>query len=139
MIRRPPSTSALPWTADLLPLLDVIFIVLVFFLLTAQPPWRDLPLALAPGDPRLAAAERKPMQRELLLQADGQWRLDGQWVGPGRDLRRALTGTGEATQAWQLLADAEAPAGELLHFLSWARAQGQSQVVMVLEAVHESE
>ena len=57
MIRLPATTAAqgnlLP---DLTPLLDVIFIVLVFFLLTAQTPLLELPLQLPQSREALPAA-----------------------------------------------------------------------------------
>ena len=70
-----PSASLLP---DLTPLLDVIFIVLVFFLLTAQQPLLELPLDLPKSDAALNDATLAPSERMvIMLDEQGAWRFAG--------------------------------------------------------------
>ena len=79
MIRLPAASSShsnlLP---DLTPLLDVIFIVLVFFMLTAQTPLLELPLQLPQSQEQLPAGSAGKNERlQIQLAADGRWHLNG--------------------------------------------------------------
>ena len=83
-----PSASLLP---DLTPLLDVIFIVLVFFLLTAQQPLLELPLDLPKSDAALIDAVSAPSERMvIMLDEQGVWRFAGQPQASFNSLREAL-------------------------------------------------
>lgn len=79
VIRLPAASSSqgnlLP---DLTPLLDVIFIVLVFFLLTAQTPLLELPLQLPQSREALPTASAGSGERmQIQLSAEGNWRFNG--------------------------------------------------------------
>src|SRR5690606_22935655 len=73
----PPNTANASLLPDLTPLLDVIFIVLVFFLLTAQVPLLQRPLDLPQDQRDSASMVTSDAERQLLeLDAAGRWRLD---------------------------------------------------------------
>lgn len=78
MIRLPAASSShgnlLP---DLTPLLDVIFIVLVFFMLTAQTPLLELPLQLPQNEALPAVSAGKSERLQIQLTADGHWHFSG--------------------------------------------------------------
>lgn len=138
MIRLPPATagnaSLLP---DLTPLLDVIFIVLVFFLLTAQTPLLQRPLDLPQDQRDSATPGLADDQRRLLeLDAAGLWRLDDQPLSfaelPGA-LHSATT-----HPALDLAIDRQAPLAAFLDLIILLQEQQIDDIRMLMEPIPDA-
>lgn len=132
MIRLPPANTAnaslLP---DLTPLLDVIFIVLVFFLLTAQVPLLQRPLDLPQDQRDSASTTTVESQRQLLeLDASGHWRLDDQPLGFS-ELTGALQQHDQT--ALDLAIDRQAPLAAFLDLILLLQEQQIEDVRMLME------
>ena len=134
MIRLPqagiPSASLLP---DLTPLLDVIFIVLVFFLLTAQQPLLELPLDLPKSDAALSDATPALNERMvIMLDEQGSWRFAGQPQAGFNSLREALKSN--PPQAVDLALHQHAPLENFLQLLALLQALGIDDTQILMEA-----
>lgn len=132
MIQLPPANTAnaslLP---DLTPLLDVIFIVLVFFLLTAQAPLLQRPLDLPQDQRDSASAGAVDTQRQLLeLNASGLWRLDDQLLSLD-ELPLALGQTERPAQ--DLAIDRQAPLAAFLDLILLLQEQQIEDIRMLME------
>lgn len=138
MIRRRTTTpqQAL-WLPDLMPLLDVIFIVLVFFLLTAQTPLRQLPIAMSQTSAALPAATPVERRIELTLLANGEWQLDGAGAQPWPVLERQLGEQDMSQMALTVMTDRSAPLASFMAFLVWLKQQPLNDVELVLESTHD--
>ncbi|WP_205340863.1 biopolymer transporter ExbD [Denitrificimonas caeni] len=137
MIRLPqgamPAASLLP---DLTPLLDVIFIVLVFFLLTAQQPLLELPLDLPSSDAALSAAKSAPSERMvIMLDEQGAWRFAGQPQAGFNDLRESLQSHPPA--AVDLVLHQQAPLQTFLQLLALLKTLGIDDAQIIMEARSE--
>ena len=142
MIRLPAASSAqsnlLP---DLTPLLDVIFIVLVFFMLTAQTPLLELPLQLPQSDEALPAASAGKSERlQIQLTADGHWHFNGVQQADFPALRAELTQafTANSNASLDLALDRHAPLTAFLDLMALLQQQGIQDSRILLEAHHES-
>lgn len=136
MIRLPqagiPSASLLP---DLTPLLDVIFIVLVFFLLTAQQPLLELPLDLPKSDAALSEVASAPAERMvIMLDEQGTWRFAGQPQANFNSLRDALEQ--QQPEAVDLALHQQAPLEKFLQLLAVLQTLGidDTQILMETES-----
>ena len=134
MIRLPqasiPSANLLP---DLTPLLDVIFIVLVFFLLTAQQPLLELPLDLPKSDAALSDAVSAPSERMLImLDEQGVWRFAGQPQANFNSLRESLESHPPA--AVDLALHQQAPLEKFLQLLALLETLGIDDAHILMEA-----
>lgn len=132
MIRLPPaSTSQASLLPDLTPLLDVIFIVLVFFLLTAQAPLLQRPLDLPQDQRDSAMPGTVDGQRRLLeLDAAGIWRLDEQPMS-FTALPDALQG--EPHPALDLAIDRQAPLAAFLDLIVLLQEQQIDDIRLLME------
>ena len=142
MIRLPPANSPqsnlLP---DLTPLLDVIFIVLVFFLLTAQTPLLELPLQLPQSREALPTASAGSGERmQIQLSAEGNWRLNGAQQADFTALRTELAAAFNADNAagLDLALDRQAPLSAFLDLMALLQQQGIQDSRILLEAIHET-
>lgn len=142
MIRLPAATAAqgnlLP---DLTPLLDVIFIVLVFFLLTAQTPLLELPVQLPQSREALPAASAGSGERmQIQLSAEGNWRLNGAQQADFSALRTELTVafTADNAAGLDLALDRQAPLSAFLDLMALLQQQGIQDSRILLEANHET-
>lgn len=138
MIRLPqagiPSASLLP---DLTPLLDVIFIVLVFFLLTAQQPLLELPLDLPKSDAALSDAVSVPSERMvIMLDEQGAWRFAGQPQASFSSLRESLENN--PPTAVDLALHQHAPLEKFLQLLALLETLGITDSQILMEAQGES-
>lgn len=142
MIRLPAASSAqsnlLP---DLTPLLDVIFIVLVFFMLTAQTPLLELPLQLPQSqEPLPAASAGKSERLQIQLAADGRWHLNGtpqaDFSALRAELKQAFAADSHASL--DLALDRQAPLTAFLDLMALLQQQGIQDSRILLEAHHES-
>ena len=132
-----PPANLLP---DLMPLLDVIFIVLVFFLLTAQTPLLELPLELPQSQERLSPAGAGNGQRlQVQLAADGRWRLDGAAQADFTELRGALREAFAVADkpGLDLALDRQAPLSAFLELMALLQQQGIQDSRILLEPHHE--
>lgn len=141
MIRLPAASSSqsnlLP---DLTPLLDVIFIVLVFFLLTAQTPLLELPLQLPQSREALPTANAGNSERmQIQLFAGGAWRFNGVQQADFNTLRTELTAAFAADNAagLDLALDRQAPLSAFLDLMALLQQQGIQDSRILLEANHE--
>lgn len=137
MIRLPqggvPSASLLP---DLTPLLDVIFIVLVFFLLTAQQPLLELPLDLPKSDAALSPAQSSSSERMvIMLDEQGSWRFAGQPQADFNSLRESLQS--HPPQAVDLALHQQAPLTKFLQLLALLKTLGIDDAQILMEAQSE--
>jgi biopolymer transport protein ExbD len=142
VIRLPAASSSqsnlLP---DLTPLLDVIFIVLVFFMLTAQTPLLELPLQLPQSDEALPAASAGKSERlQIQLTADGHWHFNGVQQADFPALRAELTQafTANSNASLDLALDRQAPLTAFLDLMALLQQQGIQDSRILLEAHHES-
>ncbi len=142
MIRLPAANTAqsnlLP---DLTPLLDVIFIVLVFFLLTAQTPLLELPLQLPQSREALPTASAGNAERlQIQLSAQGGWRFNGEQQADFSVLRTELIGALAAANAvgLDLALDRQAPLSAFLDLIALLQQQGIQDSRILLEASHET-
>ncbi len=142
MIRLPAASSShsnlLP---DLTPLLDVIFIVLVFFMLTAQTPLLELPLQLPQSDEALPAVSAGKSERlQIQLTADGHWHFNGvqqaDFPALRAELKQAFAADGNASL--DLALDRQAPLTAFLDLMALLQQQGIQDSRILLEAHHES-
>lgn len=142
MIRLPaassPHSNLLP---DLTPLLDVIFIVLVFFMLTAQTPLLELPLQLPQSQEQLPAASAGKNERlQIQLAADGRWHLNGtpqaDFSALRAELKQAFAADSQASL--DLALDRQAPLTAFLDLMALLQQQGIQDSRILLEAHHES-
>lgn len=142
MIRLPAASSShsnlLP---DLTPLLDVIFIVLVFFMLTAQTPLLELPLQLPQSQEQLPAASAGKNERlQIQLAADGRWLLNGtpqaDFSALRAELKQAFAADSHASL--DLALDRQAPLTAFLDLMALLQQQGIQDSRILLEAHHES-
>ncbi|SEK63824.1 Biopolymer transport protein ExbD [Atopomonas hussainii] len=136
MIRLPEADSSgsslLP---DLTPLLDVIFIVLVFFLLTAQMPLKTLPLDLPKVPEDHPPAANAPDERlQIALNADGQWYLDDAPQSDFAALRVALDSRLTSTPPGiDLQLDRQAPLDAFLRLVSLLQDRGAHDTRILME------
>lgn len=133
MIRLPqagiPSASLLP---DLTPLLDVIFIILVFFLLTAQQPLLELPLDLPKSDSAPSQAASPPIERMvIMLDEQGTWRFAGQPQAGFDSLRDALEQ--QRPSALDLALHQQAPLEKFLQLLALLEQLGIDDTQILME------
>jgi biopolymer transport protein ExbD len=142
VIRLPAANSAqsnlLP---DLTPLLDVIFIVLVFFLLTAQTPLLELPLQLPQSREALPTASASSGERlQIQLSADGGWRFNAVQQADFSALRTALSDAFAAgnTAGLDLALDRQAPLSAFLDLMALLQQQGIQDSRILLKANHET-
>lgn len=138
MIRLPPANagnaSLLP---DLTPLLDVIFIVLVFFLLTAQVPLLQRPLDLPQDQHNSAQPGLVDGQRRVLeLDAAGHWRLDDQALSFD-ELPQALHSEARRP-ALDLAIDRQAPLAAFLDLIALLQAQQIDDIRMLMEPIPDA-
>jgi len=117
---------------DMAPLIDVVFLLLVFFMLTStfSPP--SLPLAL----PRSAEpGESSSPSPTLSIAADGTLALDGELLEI-ENLASLLSRRFETaeTRSIQLRGDRSLDYGKILDVMNRARAAGAAQIQLVYES-----
>ncbi|NQD91289.1 hypothetical protein HP532_01320 [Pseudomonas sp. CrR25] len=136
MIRLPGAVgqqaSLLP---DLTPLLDVLFIVLVFFLLTAQPALLELPLQLPSTQEALSPAAARGERMHVQLDAAGQWRLNDAPQGDFTELRHGLQAVfaADPSRGLDLALDRQAPLSAFLDLMALLQQQGIQDSRILLE------
>lgn len=133
MIRLPEETGNGSLLADLTPLLDVIFIVLVFLLLTANTPLLDIPVALPDSAATVEVASRGESERvTLVLHGDGHWQLAEESFAGWPELQAALKAQPNP-QPLDVAVEKDAQAAPLLKLLAWLTAAGRTDIRMLME------
>jgi len=133
MIDLPVEPGAGSLVADLTPLLDVIFIVLVFLLLTANTPLLEIPVALPDSDAAAALAQQKDTERAaLVLHADGHWQLAEKTFASWPELQTALQQQ-LTPPPLDVAVEKGAPATPLLKLLAWLNAAERSDTRLLME------
>ena len=135
MIRLPPAAEPPGLLADLTPLLDVIFIVLVFFLLTAQTPLLQVPLRLPDSLDATTAVAGEKERRQLLFLADGAWQLDQLHFADWTALRDAAPLAPD--DALDIAVEQGAQADDLLRLLAWLTASGVNDISLLMESSND--
>lgn len=114
---------------DLTPLIDVVFLLIVFLILTANFQQPSLSLDLPGGN-----SEDEPQEQSVMveLDAEGNLAIDGLAIG-GDGLGAALGSALDATskRAVRLLADEQVTYGELMPVIEEIRAAGALAVDLV--------
>ncbi|MCB9533310.1 MAG: biopolymer transporter ExbD [Myxococcales bacterium] len=124
---------------DLTPLIDAMFLLLIFFLVTATAGAGDtggLPMELPSGDSGEGIGDTAPLT--LYVRADGTLRVDGGGVEPvesasAPDVFGVLEGAAAAGGVTlHLRAEAAVPYGQVMELLDRARLLGFQEVVNVI-------
>jgi biopolymer transport protein ExbD len=129
MFRRPKRPSH---SIDMAPLIDVVFLLLVFFMLTSSFTPPALPLTL----PKSAVANDPPRPAPVVsIDADGLLALDGE-VLAGDQFEAALRDrlAGEDNKAVNFRGDRGVDYGLILDIMNRARGAGASQINLVYES-----
>ncbi|MRI33087.1 biopolymer transporter ExbD [Endozoicomonas sp. OPT23] len=115
-------TSAAFPAADLTPLLDVVFIVMVFLLFTANVQTLSLPVNLPEASREEASLSQEPKTLTVSILAENQpWALEEQKFNDFESLSKALLlKVKEAPETTVLVAgDKEAPLGRLVELMAF--------------------
>ena len=108
--------------ADLTPLLDVVFIVLVFLLLTANIQTLSLPVDLPEASREEASLSQEPKTITVSILAEGKpWALEKEKYNDFDSLGKALLAkVKEAPETTVLVAgDKDAPLGQLVELMAF--------------------
>lgn len=126
-----------PPSIGVAPLLDIVFLLLVFFMVTTSFRSAEIPLELADA----ASAEQSTAPREVLvveISAAGAIHLDGEPLEPdalGRAFARAAGAGGKPVV---LRADEGTPHGRVVTVLDLARRRGLTDVAIAVDAARPS-
>jgi biopolymer transport protein ExbD len=131
MIQLPDESRQGSLLADLTPLLDVIFIVLVFLLLTANTPMLDIPVSLPGPSEAVSIRPDDDKRTPLVLYRDGHWRLAEQSYPDWLSLR-AILQEGPAMPL-DIAVEDGAEASPLLQLLAWLNAEGRTDTRLLME------
>jgi len=127
----PPSTSGkglLDRVEDaLLPLINLVFLLLIFFIVAGQ--LANEPLPELPGAARLEQ-ERSP-EADLMVTADGQWKVQGK-VLAGETLLAALPQPDDSNPL-RIAADQSLTMSDLEALLSVLEQGGYTEVLLLTE------
>ena len=110
---------------DLTPMLDILFILLVFFLLTVGTVFRSLDLKLPSGVEEELTLINEP--RHIMLEIrEGSYALDGVPLDSFQKLKSALKDTLAAKPGHELIVagDRRIPIEDLLKVLTYLQSQG---------------
>lgn len=135
-----PSPSGVSLLPDLTPLLDVIFIVLVFFLLTAQTPLLELPMQMAQSQETLEPAVASGERMHIQLDEQGNWRFNATDYDSFAALRsQLLSNLGEVKAAGLDIAlDRRAPLTTFLDLMAMLQQHGIEDSRILLEPVKDA-
>lgn len=120
-----------PGEVNLTPMIDIIFNLLIFFLIVAVISQKGLNLTL----PETSTAEKRPEKSlEITVTADKRILFDGEEVAEG-DIERRLRdeknkAEGEKADTILLKADVEAPFGKFVVVMDTARKVGLTNLVI---------
>ncbi len=122
--------------ADLTPMLDVLFILLVFFVLTANSAQLALDVTL-PSD-KATAAKPLPQPKRIviaILPGEGAWKVDDRrfddWAGTEAAIKAAVEARPKA--AVVIASDRSVPMQRFVQTLSFLRGLGVAKVDIAME------
>jgi biopolymer transport protein ExbD len=119
---------------NLTPMIDIVFNLLIFFLIVAVLSQKGLDLTL----PKTSTAEKRPDKSlEIMVTADSRILFDGEEIPESAvaDRLRAerAEATGEKAEKILLKADVEAPFGKFVTVMDTAREVGITNLVIATE------
>jgi biopolymer transport protein ExbD len=116
---------------DLTPMLDVVFLLLIFFLLTSIFSKPSIPLALPEAESARQAGEPEV---SVAIKGDGSLLLNGRTVALG-ELYPALADLyqGGARKAISLVSDKGVPFGRVVEVMDQAKKAGAEDIAVVAE------
>lgn len=126
---------------NLTPLIDVVFLMLVFFIITTTFSDREALDVTLPAAQTAEAVDRDPL--EIVIDAEGAIQVDGHAVASGSGaLRQALAGARRErpAEADQVLirADQRVPHGQVLQVMDQAGQSGFTQVGIATTGTDEA-
>jgi biopolymer transport protein ExbD len=127
----PPSTSGkglLDRVEDaLLPLINLVFLLLMFFIVAGQ--LANEPLPELPGTTTIEQ-ERTP-EADLMVAADGQWKVEGKTVNEDQIL--AALGEPDDSKSLRIAADQSLSMADLESLLELLEQGGYAEVLLLTE------
>lgn len=136
MIRSQPESESLSFTPDLTPLLDIIFIVMVFLLLTANIQIKTMDVAIPQTDDAevLASPDREVIAINI-LDGDPAWALQGEpiadWTSFTTQLLEAIAQ--EPEKPVVIAADKQANVESMLKVLAFMQNNNINATNIVME------
>lgn len=122
--------------ADLTPMLDVLFILLVFFVLTANSAQLALDVTL-PKDKTTTAKPLPPPARVVIaiLPDEGHWQVDDKKLETWEETEAAIKAAMEAKPkaAFVIASDQAVPMQRFVQTLSYLRSLGVAKVDIAME------
>ncbi|GAA3538854.1 biopolymer transporter ExbD [Zobellella aerophila] len=141
MIGRPEAAQS-GWralTPDITPLLDIIFIVLVFLMLTANIPLQSLEVELPNTDSEaLSSVQNDKLMTINLLAGEPAWALQGQEYGDWNSFKAVLTDNLEALKQAELVlaSDKEVTVDSMLRLLAFLQEHEIQATQILMEEGH---
>lgn len=132
----PQSPEGAGIAGDLTPLIDVLFMLIVFMVLTANVADRELDADFATTEEAELAPGKSPdsLAVDVLAGASAAFRIDGTEYSAWRDAKAALAarlGRSEAPRV-RIAAQADASSQRLLDVLSFLQSRGIADVAVVM-------
>ena len=122
--------------ADLTPMLDVLFILLVFFVLTANSAQLALDVTL-PSDKSTAAKPLPQPKRVVvsILPEEGKWQIDGTTFESWEEAQAAIEAAKKEKPkaAFVIASDRDVPMQRFVQTLSFLRGLGVAKVDIAME------
>lgn len=137
MIKSPAKPNDLGLTPDLTPLLDIIFIVMVFLLLTASVRLESLEVALPTTDSPVVNEVDKESITINLLATEPYWAIDGKPYLDWRNFSLALLETVQSSKRPIVIgADQGAEVQQLVKLLGFLQEHGIQATQLLTEPPH---
>ncbi len=133
------SRSHTTTSIELTPLLDIIFIVVVFLLLTANSSLLRLPVAVPSADAKLNAATSAEAIQLAVLHEPNAWAIDQQQFAIWPVFKQQLIERVDKHSKVQVVADKQADVQALLKLLALLNEQDVSDVNIIMEQESASE
>jgi biopolymer transport protein ExbD len=128
-----PQRRSAPTEERILPLINVVFLLLIFFMLAGTLAVREPFAVTAPNSSSETPPETEP--RRLLLGADGRLALDGEVLDqPALVAAIAAAVAADPGLRVELKADAQAPGNRVVALLEALRGAGLEQVSLMTQA-----
>lgn len=127
-------------TLELTALIDIVFIVIVFLLLTANVRLLDLPVTLSQsgGDLTVATAKQAPQVITLMGSADVTFAINDSSYLEWSVFSDALSTAFDSDDVIHIAADKTVPADPLLKTLSRLKILGLTNVSLLMEPAYEN-
>ncbi|WP_101760070.1 biopolymer transporter ExbD [Oceanicoccus sp. KOV_DT_Chl] len=135
MIKSQSVTASPLLTAEITPLIDIVFIVIVFLLITANAPLLSLPVAVPESDAEVTLELTSGTELTVSITAEKPyWHIDQETYHHWRDFKQALLAkTQGSNQSLTIAADKAAPSEPLLKLLALLNQQAFGHAHIVLQ------